>query len=339
MDLNDLEIDLLNKYLRGNLSEEESLMLLQWMNQSKENDRLLHTLKDLYEAGAWKKYFEEAKTNDGWNNLKHHINKHNIEKEQAKRPRFQIIAKELQKYAAVFILGVLSTALIYYFVSNRNQFTPKLNYTVMSTDKAEKSQIILPDSTRVWLNSESSIRYSSDYGYKNREIELIGEAYFEVKKNPELQFVVQAERFHVKALGTKFSVSSYESDNELYAVLVEGKISFSEVNSKQEIILKPNQKVTFSKSDSKLAVTDVSTSFYTSWLKGEIRFMDESFEDIALKLERHFNMNIVFENEKIKTTLYTGTFYNYEKVDIILKIFQKNKYFNYEIKKDTIYIK
>ncbi len=339
MDLSNLSVELLNNYLTGNLTEEEGQLLLQWMYQSKENEQLLHNLKDLYDAGAWKKYFDEAKTDEGWNNLKRYINKKNDEKDQTRRSRFRISARELQKIAAVFILGVISAALISYYFLSPKQVESALTYTVMNTEKGEKSQLLLPDSTKVWLNSASSISYSSEYGSKNRKIELNGEAYFEVRKNTELPFTVEADGFKVRALGTKFSVSSYPSENELYAVLVEGKVSFTRDDDSAQVILKPNQKATYLKSTSEISVSDVSTDFYTSWRYGEIRFRDQTFEEIAKKLERHFNMNIVFQNQKIKKTLYTGTFYNYEKVDIILKIFQKNKYFNYEIKKDSIYIK
>lgn len=338
MDISNQEMDLVNKYLSGSLSEEENLALLNWISQSKENERFLHQLKDLYEVTSWKKYFKEARTEDGWENLFQHIT-------QGKQPEAEKGIKRLGmsswfRYAAVFLIGILSSALVSMVYTRMFPQTKEISFTEMVTEKGEKSKLMLPDGTEVWLNSASSIKYSSDYGSKNRNIEMTGEAYFHVKKNQDLPFLVEADGFHVQALGTKFVVSSYRSEKELYAVLLEGKISFEQEKTMEKHILQPHQKITFSKQTKQTKITDEeSTDYYINWKNGEIRFQDQTFEDIAQKLERSFNMHIVFENEKIKKTVYTGTFYGYEKVDVILKVFQKNKHFDYQIKKDTIYIK
>jgi len=338
MDLSNLEIELVNKYLTKTLSEEETLLLLNWINQSKENETFLHNLKDLYEVVSWEKNFADAKTEDGWNELMKHISKQKNEK-SARKTRW-LNTGNWYKYAAVFVIGIISTALISMVYTKMYTPLKTPTFTEMVTEKGEKSKLMLPDGTEVWLNSASSIRYSSDYGSGNRNIEMTGEAYFHVKKNAQLPFLVEADGFHVQALGTKFVVSSYESDKELFAVLVEGKISFEDEKTLEKHILAPKQKITFTKETKQTKITnEVSTDYYINWKNGEIRFEDQTFEEIATKLERSFNMKIVFQNQKIKKTIYTGTFYGYEKVDVILKVFQKNKYFDYKIKKDTIYIK
>jgi transmembrane sensor len=331
-----IDPELINKYLDGNLNEEENLLILSWINSSKENEQFLFQIKDLYDAGQWKKYFAQARTAEGWNELLQQIrNENTIERQSTDKLRFLL---PLQRYAAVFLVGVLLTALAMYgLMGNKFQFAD--HTTLVSTGKGEKSQVTLPDGTKVWLNSASQIAYKTNFGSLNRDIELEGEAFFDVTKNPRLPFKVKADKFIVKALGTKFLVSAYPADDNLYAVLSEGSISFAKGEKSGELVLKPNQMVTYSKTYDGVSLSDVVPELYTSWRIGEVRFLNQTFEEVAKRLERQFNVKFVFVNQKVKQVIFTGTFYNYEKIDVILNVFQTNTHFKYEIRKDTIYIK
>lgn len=165
----------------------------------------------------------------------------------------------------------------------------------------KKSMIVLSDGTKVWLNAGSQFIYPSSFLRKKREVVLIGEAYFDVAKNPEKPFIVRASDMRVKVLGTKFDVSAYPEDPIIEAILEEGSVSL-EVMSKgllghsKEILLKPNQKISLNKESGETRIREVDVSMYTSWKDGMLKSEKEDLARLIKKVERYYNINIKIED-------------------------------------------
>ena len=171
--------------------------------------------------------------------------------------------------------------------------------------RGQKSTITLPDGTMVKLNSASSISYSSDYNVANREVHLKGEAYFDVTGNPNIPFVVHAQGLAVKVLGTKFNVKAYAEENILTATLVEGRV-LADVGG-QTYELSPYQEVAYDKAAGEATVYPVPECQHAiPWIRDEILFDNDSLSEIASVLERMYNVNIVFDDERITEFTYTG---------------------------------
>jgi len=175
-------------------------------------------------------------------------------------------------------------------------------------DCGQRSDVLLPDGSRIRLNSASRVSYSTEYGKTNRDISLEGEAFFEVAKNAELPFVVSTGNISVEALGTKFNVRSYGDGNET-VTLVEGKVLTTAGAS--EAVLLPHQCVSFDRASGTLGQprpTGVTSE--VPWLCNEVAFSDDSLTAVATEMERLYNVRVVFADESIRNLRYTGVIPN-----------------------------
>jgi len=162
----------------------------------------------------------------------------------------------------------------------------------------KRSNIILSDGTRVWLNSGSKLVFPPAFKGKSREVILEGEAFFEVTRDAEKPFYVKTDAFRMKVYGTKFNVKAYQQDHAYNIVLVEGKVSMNlnEDLQAQEVFLAPSQKASISKGDEKFVITTVeNTDAYTAWVNGYLTFTNEEVTDVLKRVSRYYNATIEIE--------------------------------------------
>lgn len=334
-DKNKMDEGLLNKFLNGQLNEEERLELIKLINADPENEVLLFQLKDLYDAGNWETLKNEANTSNEWIKLKNKLRIDNV-KQSKPYPINKIIFRDLMKYAAVFLLSIALTIFIQYLLQpkNNNNFVFQTN-----TGIGERSQVLLPDGTKVWLNTSSSLEYSNFQGSKIRKVRLLGEAFFEVVKDKSKPFMVYTkDSIYVKVTGTKFNVSAYSNDEDVRTVLVEGSVNVVNQKTGSSANLLPGLIAICEKSGN-IDVQHADVALYTSWRRGEIRFDNMQFEVLAKQLERNYKVNFVFRNEKLKSKKFSGVFQYDKPIELILKVISLNTRFRFEIIKDTIIIK
>lgn len=210
--------------------------------------------------------------------------------------------KKVLQWAAIFILPILSALSVYYFAPKQQS---RNHPTVILAGYGEKAEAVLPDGSKVWINSGSQITYDDQFNRKERLVFLEGEAYFEVTEDKDRPFIVKTETIDVQALGTSFNVRSYGEDEQVFAVLIEGKIKVSV--SGQEQILNENQRATFNKITQTLTTDVVWANDFVQWKNGNLYFDNQSFEDIARTLSRIFNVNICFASDTLRTIRFSGT--------------------------------
>lgn len=176
-------------------------------------------------------------------------------------------------------------------------------------ERGQKSSVTLPDGSRVMINSASTISYTSDYNVKERNVFLSGEAYFDVASNADIPFVVHADKVSVTALGTEFNVKAYAEDPYVVTTLVEGGVR-TEAGTQYELLTR-TQEASYNKEADVLLAYDVKDiSRAVPWIRNELLFENESLADIAVTLERMYNVTIVFEDEAAKGYSYTGLIRN-----------------------------
>ncbi|WP_232304846.1 FecR family protein [Maribacter thermophilus] len=219
----------------------------------------------------------------------------------------------------------------------------KPEYNTLSIPKGKRFDVVLSDGTKVYLNAGSSITYPTFFpNNMPRRVMLKGEAFFEVIKNTNKQFVVNVDDLDVKVYGTKFNVSSYSEDLETKVVLVEGSVSLSnlmEEGNNKEFYLKPGYLGVFDKEEGEISDEKVNTGIYTSWMQGNLIFRNESFKNIIQKLERHYNVVIInnnsqLDNEKFNATIET----EHETIEQVFKYFKKVYKIEYQIVENKIII-
>ncbi|MEO9480251.1 MAG: FecR domain-containing protein [Maribacter dokdonensis] len=202
--------------------------------------------------------------------------------------------------------------------------------------------VSLEDGSTIKLNSGSQLSYPSSFSNEStRQVALQGEGYFEIAKNPLKPFIVKTEETYTRVYGTVFNISSYEDDEAIEVVLVEGSVGVGGQLRLQEdnlMMLKPSQKITNSKSDkNSLTIQDVDVTSYVSWVEGVMSFEEENMSQIIRKLERRFNVSIINENKTLDERHFTGAF-DSEDIESILKVIKTHTNFNYVINGKTIII-
>jgi ferric-dicitrate binding protein FerR (iron transport regulator) len=172
-----------------------------------------------------------------------------------------------------------------------------------------QSKIVLSDNTVVWLNAGSRLVYPTTFKDKTREVLLFGEGYFEVSKNPEKPFIVKTSNLDIRVLGTKFNISAYPEDNVIQTVLKEGSVSVRRIGSglfEKDIVMVPNQMVSFDKTTGNTKLQEVDANYYTLWTKGLISFDEIDFVRVIKKLERFYNISIRFADPQKEMMRISG---------------------------------
>jgi ferric-dicitrate binding protein FerR (iron transport regulator) len=250
--------------------------------------------------------------------------------------------------AAASVLILVSAGWLW---SNSRSSANEPKQEAIEARKGSRSRSLLPDGTIVWLNAGSKISYDDDFTGATREVKLEGEAFFDVVKQPNRPFIVHTSGIDIKVLGTAFNVKSYPEDKTVETTLYRGsvKVFRHEETEKVAIQLKPNEKLILSKQAANAAsalpeqvqttassIKEIPASFTiahidstkkeserfeTAWLYSRLEFRGDSFEELARKLERWYNVTIVFTDEKVKQLSFDGSFEkeNIEQAFIALK--------------------
>ncbi|MET3028583.1 FecR family protein [Flavobacterium sp. UW10123] len=216
-----------------------------------------------------------------------------------------------------------------------------LVYNTIRIPYGKKFEVQLSDGTLVHLNSGTSLRYPVQFGKnQNRQVYLLGEAFFEVEKDKEHPFNVNTQNINVEVLGTKFNVDTYSENVSTDVVLVEGKVSLfkDQKTDKNQVYLKPGEKGSNLRGQSKITTEQVNTDYYTDWVKGSLVFKNASFDDIIKKLERQYNVTFINRNKTLGKEIFNARFDN-EPIEVVLKYFSDSYKIDYDIDRDRITIK
>lgn len=178
-------------------------------------------------------------------------------------------------------------------------------------------QLELPDGSSVWLKPGSEIAYAEEFA-TNREMELKGEAYFEVKHDPEHPFQVKGEEIMVKVLGTKFTFLSRDSKSESFVSLVEGSVKVSKNADGESLVLTPGQRAVYQPTNKKLALEDADTRLDAVWHDFNIPFSNATINEIALTLEKLYGVDVKVSPNVDKKSTYSGSVYLYDGIDTTL---------------------
>jgi len=219
-----------------------------------------------------------------------------------------------------------------YWLGN-NSVHPLMTDVSVEAPLGSKTKVYLPDGTMVWLNAGSIISYSQGFGFKDRNVALQGEGYFEVTKNKELPFEVKTSDLKVLVLGTKFNFRNYNDEEEARVTLLEGKVSAnSGLNYSEEHILIPNQQIILDKKTGSVSISKVNAQFAQIWTKGLIFFDEEKLPDIAKDLERSYNVKINIVDDSLRKYRFYGNFTrNEQTIEEVLQVLASTHRLNYKI--------
>lgn len=314
-----------NKIIRlfnGEASPNEKREIGDWLNHNTENRKLYTDLQEIWLATG-------VSGNNDTYNTEYALQKFRERIQNPRRKGFKLTV--MMKYAAIVIL-LLSLPLAYYF--GRTTLQPIETFTTITCAYGDKSTITLPDSSVVHLNSGSKLTFNNDFQGDYRMVYLEGEAYFSVNKNKDIPFKVNAFDIEIEVLGTEFNLKAYADENTISTTLAEGSIQIS--SASQYALLKPNQKIEYDRIEKKMKLIELhDITPETEWKEGRLVFRNESLEELELKLERWFDVDIVLADDEVKKRRFTGILER-ESILETIAYFSHSKYVGYKIKDNEI---
>lgn len=306
--MKDLEIQLTKlaqRFFEGTITYEQEQILFDILQQNAEAYNLFCTLEK-----TWiQQHHTSAKVEQQWQRFVTSIN-------QPENTAIYRINKlqNVKKIAAAIVLIVASVVTTYLFTTYHNTI-PDTYYTCVAP-LGGKAEVILPDGTHVWLNAGSNLRYSSAFNHKNRQVQLIGEAYFDVTKNTNAKFTVKTNAYNVVVHGTKFNVSAYANDSTATTTLLQGRVQVNKGN--KQIMMEPGEKLTLNKHTGKILKVK-TTNKANAWIMGNTEYDNITLGELTKILSRRYDVNIVIQSDKLRNERFAISLQNNEDLEGIIR--------------------
>lgn len=291
--------ELLLKYKNNTITHSELLRLREMMDNLSDDELSALMLEDWMEG-------EETScqiTEDDIRRIKESID---AEREDKSSVGLLLLntRRILLRVAAVLLPLFVFTTLYYY----RENSEMGQSMVSVVTGEGEKTSVILPDGTRVIINSSSKLSYCvADFTDDVRNVNFSGEAFFDVKKNPAAPFVVSGSDFSVRVLGTKFNVNAYYNSQNVIVSLEEGFVRFDAGAKENSVVMKPNEMTIYDRSTGKLTTTNmIKTSQNSSWCRNEMVFFRADLDQLINALQKSYGMHVDVDLQKIPDDTFTG---------------------------------
>ena len=210
-------------------------------------------------------------------------------------------------------------------------------YNEIRTPRGTDYKMILPDGTKVWMNADSKLKYPVAFGQSQREVFLEGEAYFDVKKDPEYPFTVHTSRGDVQVLGTGFNIRDYRGEARVVTTLVEGKVVYKASERHEAVIILPGYQL-IDNGYEELAPQEVDVEMYVGWKDGRYIFEDATLEEIMQVLSRWYDIAVFYKREEVKKLHFTGDLERYKTINDFLEFMEIGGNVRFSIKGKTVLI-
>lgn len=326
-DMNDIEYKKLKKYAENqSASDTEKALFSKWLSDTENRKEKNSALYEL------------------WNNTHADIPSHTDEalqdvlhKIDSKYKKAKIFHWDfLRKIAVAAVLVISSITATYIAVSSgKSDFAIEEKSALLG----QVETILLPDGTVVTLNSGSTILYPAQFTSKKREVHLVGEANFDVFKNPSKPFVVHTKQMSVTALGTMFNVSSFQKSEEITTTLLEGSIEVLCTATQERVILKPGEQLNLNVQSNLMVKSTPKLDVVTAWQAGELIFDSNTIPEILDQIGVRFNKYIQYNPDTFNKDCYSLHFRRHETFDDIMSVLQTvSSGFKYRDKNGICYI-
>ncbi len=305
------------KYIKGESDPTEKKEVIEWIRKDIEHQKQYNMLKAKYVAST--------------------LNLLNVPDIGAKHAHFMARRTKKRKYYfAAIVASVLLPLMVWQFVVSVADDAVAPYPTDLSaqheiniaTQHGNHKKVVLPDGSIVILNAESSLAYPEKFTDSIRQVTLVGEAFFDVKKDVSRPFIVHAEDIKIKVLGTSFNVKSYLRDKSIETTLVTGKVEVIREKAEMPIILSPSQRAVFDKEKSNIKIDKVNAENVIAWRQGKLVFDQTPLRQVVLDLNRKYNIEFVIKSDALLQYKYTGEFDNLT-LEEVLSLLKMSSPINY----------
>ena len=305
---------ILPRYCAGEATPEECRLVEGWIKQSDENYRIAKQMHTLYLATDTMQILSKVDTEKALSSVCRKMNKGS---EGSK----VTMVTWLQRVAAILFIPLLIT----FGIQNLKPRPEEIARIIeVKTNPGMTTTVNLPDGSIVHLNSESRLSYPSFFNKEQRKVSLQGEAFFDVKKDPEHGFVISTpHETKIEVLGTSFNVEAFEKDAFVSTTLIEGKVRFDYMKNQRTtaVLMKAGQKLTYDSFSSQVQLIETSGVTEIAWKDGKIAFQATPLPEALRLLEKRFNVTFVISNDRLRKEAFTGSF-SHQRLERILEIFK-----------------
>ncbi len=302
--------EIIMHFLEGSASAHEIEKLHAWLQENKSNRKYFDEVSTTYQASVTLNRFNAQKTDEAWNDLSHKL-------EGAKVIQFDR-AKWLTGIAASIALIIAAAFVI--FLKIQPSGTEAQRGSLVRNSPGHNTRIVLPDSSIVYLNTNSTLEYPPAFGTQSRDVILRGEAFFDVRKGSK-PFIVKTDNMTIRVKGTRFNVQAYKSDSQVKTTLEEGSVKLQLSGEGRLYSMKPGDQIILNTKQRKVSLQRVDPSHFTAWKEDNLAFDNATLEEIVYKLENRYRVNIVVDNELSKSERFTITIGD-ESLDEVLELIQ-----------------
>ena len=317
--MTDLQIneEVLTAYLRGELNAAEAAAVEAWYDASAANRKLLGEVYYIL-------YVNDRINDTAGIDVERSLRQFKRRMHAGRRISLRRIAVRAAAAAVILLAGGVTT------VSLSKRLAQPL--TVI-THLGERSQVVLPDGTKVWLNSASSVEYVAPFFSRERRVKMDGEAYFEVQHDAQAPFVVSTNGLDIKVLGTRFNIRNDDNDHRITTVLLEGAVkAYASGDEKAAVRLRPSQQLVFDTRTGAMRLTDEpSADRSINWIDGRFCFEHDTFAEIVAELKRYYNVDIRFMDDALRSERFSGDFRVEDGIYHIMSVLQLTYKFTYKV--------
>ena len=210
-------------------------------------------------------------------------------------------------------------------------------YHLLRIPRGGEYTLVLADGTTVYLNAESELRYPVKFSGERRKVYLRGEAYFDVARDEQKPFTVEARGVEVLVLGTSFGVRAYEGEENVLTTLVQGRVDVSAEGQRVKLI--PGQQADFNRESERLTVAEVDVELYVGWKDGRLVFDNQPLSIILDELGRWYSFDVTYANEELKRIPYSVKIKKHEDIAHVLKFIERTGKVKFEINENKIRVK
>lgn len=323
------------KFLAGECTEEELQQVRDWLKNSPEDRQELFRLEKMSDA-LKAQFMPKSQIRQAEERLMAHIQKQEAEQEaEQKAEHHAHVVRLWRRAAAVAVVCVLGG--LAWFYSQHNNLR-HVQMQLVTTGAYNDTTLVLPDGTKVWLNKLSALKYPKEFDSDNRVVEIEGEGYFEVTKNPHQPFIVESEVMSVKVLGTVFNFRIDKQQQRATVSLLEGKVKVVGNHDEGTIELKPGQKACVDARLGNLTVSENDVYQDAMWHERKTAFSNANVSDIAKLLEKIYHIQVVVDPAIDQANTYSGVIKEKETIDSVLDLLQNTLPIHYKVKGNRVYL-
>lgn len=289
--------EIILRFLEGIATDEEVTILQSWLEENEANRHYFDEVNNTFQASVTLHRFNHPMVENAWEKVSNRIEQ--VPNLRISRSRHRYLS--VLKIAASVCLLAVTGALLFKILPEK---VARQQGTIVRNSEGNNTRILLPDSSTVWLNANSTIEYTPDFGKTFREVTLKGEAFFDVKKDSKA-FIVKTDNMQVHVKGTRFNVEAYKKNELIKTTLEEGKVELHVEGSNKFFTMTPGDQIILNTQLNDVVVQKVNPSDFSAWKEEKLIFDNVPLSEIVAKLENRYKVKITINSLRAKHELLT----------------------------------